>query len=60
MNFKLHTSDIQRLILAVICNDVSDDVLSEGDKQRLLNKLTELNKMVNKENDWALNVTVEG
>ena len=58
MEFKLHTYDIQRLIISLICSDSEN--MSEDDRQRLLGKLTELNAMCKIKNDFTLNITVSG
>ena len=56
MEFKLHTFDIQNLIIALIC---SRDSVSEDDKQRIMEKLEEMNRLCSKANDYTLNITVE-
>lgn len=58
MKFKLHTYDIQLLDIALIVYK-ADDVLTEDDKQRLQDKLMELNNLCTEENDYTLTITVE-
>lgn len=58
MEFRLHTYDIQLLDIALI-EYKSDDVLTKDDKQRLQDKLTELNNLCTEENDYTLTITVE-
>lgn len=60
MEFKLHTYDIQRMIIAMI--DVgcgNDETISENDVERILNKLCEINNMCNEGNDHTVNVKIE-
>ena len=59
MTFKLNTHDIQYLVIALIMSS-GDTIVGADDEERLINKLTELNKMCVKRNDYTLTVTVEG
>lgn len=58
MKLKLQTYDIQLLVIALI-EYKSNDVLTEDDKQRLQDKLIELNNLCTKENDYTLTITIE-
>ena len=58
MEFKLHTFDIQHLILSVIVAQ-GQTGCEESDRQRILSMLTALNTLCTKENDYTLNVTIE-
>lgn len=57
MEFTLHTYDIQNLIIALCCAK-TDSVLTEEVKERLSDKLCELNRMCNEDNDYTLSVSV--
>lgn len=57
MKFNLHTDDIQYLLIALCCAK-TDTILTEEVKERLSDKLCELNRMCNEENDYTLSVAV--
>ena len=57
MKFNLHTDDIQYLIIALCCTK-TDTILTEEVKERLSDKLCELNRMCCEENDYTLSVEV--
>ena len=60
MEFKLHTYDIQKLMIAIIEVDYKNDtIISKSDVYRILNKLSEINNMCNEGNDHAVNVKIE-
>lgn len=59
MEFKLHTYDIQKLILALICNDSSVVASDEKARQALIDKLSEMNQMCKLSNDYTLTVMVD-
>lgn len=56
MKFDLHTYDIQRLVIALIC---SHDHTEEEDKNRIMEKLEEMNLLCTEENNYTLKITVE-
>ena len=58
MKLKLHTDDIQKLMICVLFSK-DTSVVSEEDKQRYVDILTELNNMCNKDNNYTLEVTVD-
>ena len=58
MKLRLHTYDIQLLDIALI-EYKSDDVLTKDDKQRLQDKLMELNNLCTEENGYTLTITVK-
>ena len=55
---KLHTDDIQYIIMALIFADLG--TLTKEDRERLVDSFSELNHMCNSGNDYTLTVTVEG
>ena len=55
MEIKLHTFDIQRMMIALI---MSDDHTPEEEKARIQNKLCELNKLCCEANDYTLTINV--
>jgi len=57
MEFNLNTSDIQKMVIALIMSP-DDTVVTKDDKQRLLDKLTAMNNFCRKENDYTLTITV--
>lgn len=60
MEFKLHTYDIQRMMIAMIeVECASDEIISKNDTERILKKLCEINNMCNEGNDHAVNVKIE-
>lgn len=62
MKFKLHTYEIQDLMIAIISAETYDKSFNDvcGDKtERLKNLLTELNNMCSYENNYTLTVSVE-
>lgn len=60
MEFKLHTYDIQRLMIAIIEVECANSgVISKNDVERILNKLCEINNMCNEGNDHTVNVKIE-
>lgn len=60
MEFKLHTYDIQRLMIAIIEVECANSgVISKNDVERILNKLSEINNMCNESNNHAVNVKIE-
>ena len=61
MTFNLNTHDIQRLVIALIMYHVynKDSVITKDDVDRISAKLTELNNMCTKENNYTLKITVE-
>lgn len=59
MEFKLHTYDIQKLMIAIIEVDCKNTVISKSDVYRILNKLSKINNMCNEGNDHAVNVKIE-
>jgi len=58
IEFKLHTYDIQYLDIAMIMYR-PDTVIKRDDIERIKNKLSELNNLCTKENNYTINVTVE-
>lgn len=62
MNFKLHTDDIQNLMICLIgerIRDTKKDVITESEYDRLESLLTSLNRFCTEENDYTLAFTVE-
>lgn len=60
MEFKLHTYDIQRMMIAIIEVECANSgVISKNDVERILKKLSEINNMCNEGNDHAVNVKIE-
>lgn len=60
MEFKLHTYDIQRLMIAIIGVECANSgVISKNDVERILNKLSEINNMCNESNNHAVNVIIK-
>ena len=60
MEFKLHTYDIQRMMIAMIEVEYANSgVISKNDVERILNKLSEINNMCNESNNHAVNVKIE-
>lgn len=59
MTFKLHTSDIQKLTIALIYANGIAATISEDDYNRLTDKLAELNKLCNGENRYTLTIDVK-
>ena len=57
MEFKLHTYDIQKLIIALIAYK-ADDVITDDDKKRLNELLTDLNNLCKEENNYTITLTV--
>jgi hypothetical protein len=58
MEFKMHTYDIQHLIIALIAS-TGKTGFTEGEKQRLLSVLNGLNTLCTKDNDYTLTVKIE-
>lgn len=56
--FKLHTYDIQKIMLCIMFAE-KESIMSKEDKDRYLNNLVALNNKCKPENDYTLNVTVE-
>lgn len=60
MEFKLHTYDIQRLMIAIIDVECANSgVISKNDVERILNKLSEINNMCNESNNHAVSVIIK-
>lgn len=60
MEFKLHTYDIQRMMIAMIeVECANDEIISKNDTERILKKLCEINNMCNESNDHAVNVIIK-
>ena len=60
MEFKLHTYDIQRMIIAMIEVDcTNEEIISKNDTERILEKLCKINNMCSESNDHAVNVKIE-
>lgn len=57
MEFKLHTYDIQELIIALIAYK-ADDVITDDDKKHLDELLSDLNNLCNEENNHTITLTV--
>lgn len=55
MEFNLHTYDIQRIIIALI----SSKSIEEDNKNRIMEKLEEMNRLCTEENNYTLKITVE-
>lgn len=58
MEFKLHTYDIQKLDIAMICYE-ADEVISVEDKERLSGIMAKLNNACTKENNYTITIKVE-
>ena len=58
MEFKMHTYDIQKIMMCIMFAE-KESVMSKEDKDRYLDNLTILNNKCKPENDYTLNVTVE-
>lgn len=56
MEFKLHTYDIQNLMIALITYKANEIITSE-DKKRLNGLLTGLNNLCKEENDYTITLT---
>lgn len=62
MNFKLHTYDIQSLMICLIeesARDKKKDVITEAEYERLEKLLTSLNNLCLEKNGYTLSVTVD-
>ncbi len=62
MNFKLHTDDIQNLMICLIeerLRDEKKDVITEAEYHRLEGFLMMLNHLCREENDYTISVTVD-
>lgn len=59
-NFKLHTYDIQRMMIILISYRDFGEVITEADVERYLDLLGELNNMCSEENGHELYVTIQG
>lgn len=59
-NLKLHTYDIQRMMIILIGYRDFDEVITEADVERYLDTLGELNRMCSEENGHELDVTIHG
>lgn len=55
---KLHTYDIQKMIILMICAK-ADGVVTSEDIERYTDILSELNQMTNEEHDFFLDVTIK-
>lgn len=58
MNLRLHTEDIQKLMICVLFSD-DTSIVSTEDKQRYADVLTTLNNMCVSENNYTLAVSVD-
>jgi len=56
MEFKLHTYDIQYLIIALL-DYKADDIITDVDKKRLDELLSKLNNLCKKENNYTITLT---
>jgi len=56
MEFKLHTFDIQYLIIALL-DYKADDIITDVDKKRLDELLSKLNNLCKKENNYTITLT---
>ena len=59
-NLKLHTYDIQRMMIILIGYRDFGEVITEDDVQRYLDALGELNQMCSEENGHELDITFKG
>lgn len=59
-NFKVHTRDIQKMMIILIGYRDFDEVITEADVERYLDTLGELNRMCSEENGHELDVTIHG
>ena len=57
MEFKLHTYDIQNLMIALIAYG-ADGVITDDDKKHLAELLTDLNNLCKEENNYTITLTV--
>ena len=57
MEFKLHTYDIQDLMIALIAYK-ANDIITGDDKKRLNELLARLNNLCREENDYTITLTV--
>ena len=57
MEFKLHTYDIQDLMIALIAYR-ADNIITDDDKKRLNVLLARLNNLCREENDYTITLTV--
>ena len=61
MEFNITTTDLQRLIIALIFAGTDPlCTFSEDVTHPMIDKFCELNKLCNRENDFTLRVTVSG
>lgn len=58
MELKLHTYDIQHLIIALIVSQ-GKTCCEESDRERLLDTLNGLNSLCTEANNYTLKVTIE-
>lgn len=58
MNFNLTTQDIQKMIIALIMSMTDDDCFTNDDRDRFLNKLTDMNNLCDEDNNYTLHITV--
>ena len=56
MEFKLHTYDIQDLMIALIAYR-ANEIITDDDKKRLNKLLTNLNNLCKEENDYTISLT---
>lgn len=56
MEFKLHTFDIQYLIIALL-DYKADNIITYVDKKRLDELLSKLNNLCKKENNYTITLT---
>lgn len=59
-NLKLHTFDIQRMMIILIGYRDFGEVITEADVERYLDTLGELNQMCTEENGHELDITIHG
>ena len=58
MEIKLHTYDVQKLDIALLCYK-SDKIITDDDKKRISGILTKLNNACTKENDYTITLIVD-
>ena len=56
MNIRLSTYDIQKLLMCVMFSDVSS--MEEGERDKFVEKLVELNTMCDKRNNYELRISI--
>ncbi len=57
MNINLHTYDIQNIMMCVMFSNLS--TMSEEDRARYVDMLTNLNQMCNENNNHTVTVTIK-